>query len=615
MTIKSRLAAIGTLVFLGFSSISLIVVVSIRDLQKFNRLSFDGRGLITDFLALSGASKDLLTTGDLGTAEKKWMEKQSTFSANYKEFVNSPKIVSFFSNGERGNDMASLASYYETAQARMDELGTETSAIVAAHKAEGVVSGLLLGYSKTQDFAFVSASSKVYTIITMNDALAERLQKVIDELALIVNAAVANLIRNVIFTALGVTISILVFFFLFARSLSLRLNAVGSSMKTLQEKDFTAKMEVKGKDELSRINEALNGFIDDFSSVIRGVKRISAESALLKNEVTSASIESASAVTEMTANIVSISERIRDFVAHLETSTEEVKGITESIDTLATRIGGQTAFVTRSTVSVEQMTSSIRSVASITSQRKEAATKLVDTTRAGGSIIEETAASIRDIVSDLGKITEVVAIIDSISSQTNLLAMNAAIEAAHAGASGKGFAVVAEEIRKLADATNENSTNIKTMVGGISTKMTTVLAMSEKSKAAFVDVDKEVKTTSDAMAEISGATGELAQGSTEIMNSMVELSGIAKELEGETVRMRARTDHVLDGMKKIEEVSVMLKNGIGEIEVGTKEINAAMTNVNELQIKSGESVEKVLAEVSNFKTAEEEAAHVLPVEG
>jgi hypothetical protein len=96
---------------------------------------------------------------------------------------------------------------------------------------------------------------------------------------------------------------------------------------------------------------------------------------------------------------------------------------------------------------------------------------------------------------------------------------------------------------------------------------------------------------------------------------MVELSGIAKELEDETVRMWERTDHVLDGMKKIEEVSVMLKNGIGEIEVGTKEINAAMTNVNELQVKSGESVEKVLREVSNFKTAEEEAAHVLPLEG
>jgi len=130
--------------------------------------------------------------------------------------------------------------------------------------------------------------------------------------------------------------------------------------------------------------------------------------------------------------------------------------------------------------------------------------------------------------------------------------------------------------------------------------------MSEKSKKAFLEVDKEVGSTSSAMTEISTATGELAQGSTEIMNSMLELSGLAKELDAETKRMRINTDHVLEGMRKIEEVSVMLKNGMDEIEIGTKDINATMAHVNDLQIKSGESVELVLREVSSFKTTEDE---------
>jgi methyl-accepting chemotaxis protein len=614
MTIKAKLGAIGTIVFLGFGSISLTLAISIRNIQALNQLVLAGRTLTVKFMEFSGYGKDLLTTGDLKSSVASWESSREAFASLYEQFIGSPLINNFFKSGENAAKMESLTWFWETTQASVDDLRDRMKVLVDKYGAETIVPGLMLGYAQYSDMGFVSATSKVNVISTMNTTLSGNLEEVLDVLTSAVDETINRLMGIVLFTSLGVTFAILLFFFLFARSLVRRLSAVDVSMKMLQEKDFTVKMEVHGKDELARIGTVLNGFIDDFSSVIRGVKLISAESILLKNEVTSASIESASAVTEMTANIVSISERIRDFVTHLEASTAEVQGITESIDTLATRIEGQTSFVNRSTASVEQMTSSIRSVASITSQRKAAAENLVNTTVAGGAIIEKTAASVKDIVDDLGKIAEIVAIIDNISSQTNLLAMNAAIEAAHAGASGRGFAVVAEEIRKLADATNENSKNIRTMVGGISSKMTAVLDMSQKSKTAFVEVDKEVKSTSEAMVEISGATGELAQGSTEIMNSMVELSGIAKELEEETERMRERTDHVMEGMRKIEEVSVMLKNGMGEIEVGTKEINAAMTNVNDLQAKSGEAVENVLREVSNFKTAEEEATPVLPVD-
>ncbi len=605
MTVRQKLAAIGMLVFVGFASISITVIVSIRNVQALNRLALAGRTLTADFLSFSGHGKDMLTTGDLADVLKAWEESRDKFSMRYTAFIDSPSLKSFFKSGERGRELGDLTTFLEVVLNNADDVSSRVRALVSAHGTNGVVPGLMSGYGQTGDTGFVTASSKVNLVIGMNGTLSAKLEKVIDDLAMIVDAAVARLIAIVIFTALAVTILILLFFFLFARSLALRLAAVGSSMKTLQERDFTVKPEIRGKDELAVIGVALNGFIDDFSSVIRGVKRIAAESANLKNEVTGASVESAAAVEEMTASIVSISERIRDFMTHLEASYADVRDITRSIDNLASRIEGETAFVSRSTASVEQMTSSIGSVANITAQRKAAAEDLVATTKSGGEVIAKTAASVRDIVHDLGKITEIVAIIDNISSLTNLLAMNAAIEASHAGAAGKGFAVVAEEIRKLADATNENSRNIKAMVGGISAKMSAVLDMSEKSRTAFLDVDKEVQSTSAAMAEISGATGELAQGSTEIMKAMLELSGLVQELEGETERMRERTDSIQEGMRKIEEVSVMLKNGMEEIEVGTKELNETMMHVNDLQLKSGESVELVLREVTNFKTRDE----------
>ena len=615
MTIRQKLSAIGVIVFFGFASICLTIVLSVRDVQSLNRLSLTGRTLTAEFLSFSGYGKDMLITGDLGGALEAWDDSREKFSTLYAAFVESPRIRSFFKAGERGEELESIAMFWEATRTNVDDVGRRVRDLVETYGIGTTVPGLTLGYATFNDTAFLTATSKVHVVIDMNRTMAGMLETVIDELTILVDAAVTRLIRIVIIIAVGVTFLILIFFFLFARSLSLRLFAVNESMKTLQRKDFTVKMEVRGKDELAGIGAALNGFIDDFSSVIRGVKRISFESAALKDEVTGASVESAAAVTEMSANIVSISERIHDFVTHLEVSYEDVKDITRSIDTLATRIEGQTAFVGRSTTSVEQMTSSIGSVAAITAQRKAATESLVAITKTGGTVIQETASRVQDIVKDLGKITDIIAIIDNISSQTNLLAMNAAIEAAHAGASGKGFAVVAAEIRKLADATNANSNNIKAMVGGISTKMSAVLNMSEKSRVAFMDVDREVNSTSQAMAEISGATGELAQGSTEIMKAMHELSGTVKELEEETVRMRMRTNSIMDGMRKIEEVSVMLKNGMDEMAIGTTDLNAAMTHVNDLQLKSGESVELVLREVSNFKTAEDGDPPELESEG
>ena len=104
------------------------------------------------------------------------------------------------------------------------------------------------------------------------------------------------------------------------------------------------------------------------------------------------------------------------------------------------------------------------------------------------------------------------------------------------------------------------------------------------------------------MAEISSAMNELAQGSMEIMESMHELSDIVKELDNETEDMRRHTGHAVEGMKKIEEVSLVIKDGMSEIEDAAKDINVAMAHVNDLQVESGESVEKVLQEVSGFKT-------------
>lgn len=613
MTIKLKLFLIGTLVFTGFAMTTTATIISTRNMQNLNNVTIQGRDLMNGFLQVSSLSKDMLSTGNLGTTLQNWKSNWNAFVLKYEDFISSPLTIALLSSEEGVALIKSLSDTWDVLQLNAAKVASNTQVLVDTYSATtSTVPGLMMGATQYQDMAYLTAMSNVNTLVMLNNSHLEQLESFLAKFSQVAQSEIKSLILILIASASGITLIIALLFILFARSMIGRLSYISTGMVRLQEKDFSSHLVLRGKDELAGIAATLNGFIDSFSSILNGVKSISKESSILKNEVTSATTETSAAINEMMASIISISERIRDFFVHLENSNREIFNITRNIDILADRIKGQSSFVSRAVSSVEQMAGSIKSVATITTKREKATSNLVGTTRSGGAIIEETATSISDIVVDLDRINEVISIIDGISSQTNLLAMNAAIEAAHAGEAGRGFSVVAEEIRKLADATNENSKSIKAMVRGITSRMAGVLERSQKSRLAFTEVDQEVQATSLAMGEISSAMNELAQGSTEIMESMHELSDIVQELDNETEDMRKHTGHAVEGMKRIEEVSLVIKDGMAEIEDATKDINSAMAHVNNLQLESGESVEKVLREVSGFKTEQPDHQTRLP---
>ncbi len=603
MTIKARLAFMGGFVFLVFAAITAATVISILDVQRNNRFAFEAQGLVNRFLELAGTAKDLLTTGNLKEAYDDMQDSKKSFLEYYGRFIESPLVGDFAKDPENALKMDSLKKNWDIAQMNVQRVEEGTESILKRRSGgTALVVGLLTGYAEYGDMEFVSTASRVKVLLTLNETFGKSLDTIADSITKTLEAKVSRLMLFIFAIASAGLLAIIVSFVLFSTSISRRFELVGRSMKKLQEKDFSERLAISGRDEFASIGAILNGFVDDFSSVIRGLNAISAESACLKDEVTSASVETAASVTQMMANIVSISERVRDFVASLDGSHRQVKEMAQITGGIAEKLEGQGSLVRRSKSAVDQMNASIGSVSAIASQREAAAAELVRTTQAGGVVIEETGASVKDIVGDLGRISEIVAIINGIANQTNLLAMNAAIEAAHAGAAGRGFAVVADEIRKLADATNANSKSIKETIGGISAKMDGVLRRSGESLSAFKKVDGEVREFSAAMAEVSDSIRDLSAGSADITGAMRELSVIAEDLGGETNRMRGHAEQVLEGLDKVEEVASVVKDGMAEIEIGTKDINSAMAHVTELQVRSGDSIERVLVGVSGFKT-------------
>jgi methyl-accepting chemotaxis protein len=139
------------------------------------------------------------------------------------------------------------------------------------------------------------------------------------------------------------------------------------------------------------------------------------------------------------------------------------------------------------------MAASVESVARIALQRQEALEQLVSITNKGGEQVEITNKLIEENANDVKEILEIIEIINNVASQTNLLSMNAAIEAAHASDSGRGFAVVAEEIRKLAESTNENSKRIRKTITTIADRIQQILEASNESSDSFQKIDHETR--------------------------------------------------------------------------------------------------------------------------
>ncbi len=196
---------------------------------------------------------------------------------------------------------------------------------------------------------------------------------------------------------------------------------------------------------------------------------------------------------------------------------ESFKRIGDSSSLVESRVADQSSVITQSSAAIEEMTASIRSIETIAGERLAAIGRLKSAIDEGNARMEGSSAALAEMKAAAASIGEVVEIIRAVASQTNLLAMNAAIEAAHAGEAGRGFSVVADEIRKLSEATNENARIIADDIKRTLASMEAAAEADEGAQAIFKTVDAEADAVGAAMAEIGRGLKEIAEGSAEIL--------------------------------------------------------------------------------------------------
>ncbi|MCK5672327.1 MAG: hypothetical protein KAH95_03070, partial [Spirochaetales bacterium] len=306
----------------------------------------------------------------------------------------------------------------------------------------------------------------------------------------------------------------------------------------------------------------------------------------------------AAATTEIDANISSINKKIVNLTDSVNNSEQASGLIKSSIETLNQLIQDQSAAVEESTTAIEEITSTIQSVTKIAQDRGQSAETLKKVTENGEQQVDTTNKLITEVAGIAGDIINVTEIINGIAAQTNLLAMNAAIEAAHAGDAGKGFAVVADEIRKLAESSAQNAKQINSLLSEVDSRIESASTASKLSIESFTGVKSEVLSFINALAEIVSSMTEMEIGSREVLTSTELLSRIMSEVSANTEDIVENVDGITSSMGTVSILTSETSNGISEIQIAINEIDKASVDLSDRCVEN-EDVMKELSESLN----------------
>jgi methyl-accepting chemotaxis protein len=247
------------------------------------------------------------------------------------------------------------------------------------------------------------------------------------------------------------------------------------------------------------------------------------------------------------------------------------------------------------------MSASIDSVARVTDRKLESANEVLAITKTGGDMVGRVDAEISEVGKSVADIGQAIKLINGIAAQTNLLAMNASIEAAHAGEFGTGFSVVAEEIRRLAESSAANGKQVTAVLKQIITRIGAAQDASRQSSEALGRIGHEVTDLVGAFGEIAGSTRELAAGSREIVQASDALMRVTGEIREMSEGMGESAGRIDEARAEIDRISDQSRKAIEEISRSAKEIDEEMDQMAELSERGLDSSQQLGQAVGRFK--------------
>ena len=374
-----------------------------------------------------------------------------------------------------------------------------------------------------------------------------------------------------------------------------------SRLDDVAKGDLTKRLPERSRDELGMASRSFNQSMEEFSKMISSIKNQSGELANIGNDLASNMTETASAMNEIAANIQSIKGRVLNQSASVTETNATMEQVTSNINKLSGNVENQTGAVSQAASALEQVIANIQSVNSTLIKNAANVENLKSSSDTGRASLQEVAADIQEIARESEGLLEINSVMENIASQTNLLSMNAAIEAAHAGEAGRGFAVVADEIRKLAESSSEQSKVIGNVLKKIAESIGKITRSTDNVLNKFETIDLGVKTVAEQEELIRTAMEEQSHGSRQVLQASGRVGDITQQVKSGSVEMLEGSKEVIHEAKNLEKLTHEITDGMNEMAVGAEQVNKAVNTVNDLTGRTRENISSLVRSVSRFK--------------
>ena len=367
------------------------------------------------------------------------------------------------------------------------------------------------------------------------------------------------------------------------------------------EGDLTRSIVLNSKDEIGLLAHYFNLTLEKIRNVVINIKDEAAVLSDIGDGLASNMNQTAAAVNQITANLQSIKGRVVNQSASVTQTNATMEQITTNINKLNGHVEDQSSNISDASSAIEEMVANIQSVTSTLVNNSTNVKGLLEASEVGRTGLSEVVDDIQEIARDSEGLLQINAVMKNIASQTNLLSMNAAIEAAHAGDAGKGFAVVADEIRKLAESSSEQSKTISTVLKKMKDSIDKITASTGNVMQRFEVIDSSIKVVANQEENIRHAMEEQGVGSRQILQGVGNVNDITRQVKSGSQEMLEGAKEVIKESLNLEKVTQEIASGMNEMATGADQINSAVNQVNQITIKNREGIGHLIKEVSRFK--------------
>jgi methyl-accepting chemotaxis protein len=468
----------------------------------------------------------------------------------------------------------------------------------------------VLGLGETYRGEYTVGGTTYYGVhIPLKDGSGSRVGIVSMSLPMTTVGQTVQLINRVVLPLLlgGITLLLVVFILLLRMVVIAPIKHTASTASSVSENlssreaDFTYQMPVKQRDEIGIIIRSINGLIASLRTLVSRLKDAQSSLRTIGENLTGQSEESAKANTRIMDAAAAIQGQTEDQGKSLERTTAVLQNASEGLDGLNLLILDQNKAITASSASVEEMSGAISAVAMAMREMKEQFNSLVAVAGEGKKRQEDVDQQIQGILSRSESLIGANLVIAQIAAKTNLLAMNAAIEAAHAGDSGRGFAVVADEIRTLAENARSQSNSIKAELSDISRAVQDTAAISAKSQEAFLLVSEQISATDAFIARIDTAMDAQRKASTQIQEALDAINAAASRVQDTSAEMTGHMEGVKGEMDGLTNIVRAIQQGIVDMGENAREVNRAAETVLDLAKDTHRNIQVMEETIGSFK--------------